>query len=185
MCTLPLLALLQWRADPTPFLPPFFPPPEISSFWGTSIVSPPLILKRYFRLSGEEVFDWVISSDLFLNDPDVPTLLNCFCGSRSSPDISFAPSSLVVLQNLVFDHLPIILSVALSPVFLPIERPPFFNFAKTRSDDFAFYFDSHCSSAEEYSSLSLSSIAALFTCMSLNAAKSSILFGRIKRHPKA
>ena len=23
-------------ADPTPFFPPFFPPPEISSFWGTS-----------------------------------------------------------------------------------------------------------------------------------------------------
>ena len=24
-------------AEPIPFLPPFFPPPEISSFWGTSI----------------------------------------------------------------------------------------------------------------------------------------------------
>ena len=24
-------------AEPTPFLPPFFPPPEIFSFWGTSI----------------------------------------------------------------------------------------------------------------------------------------------------
>ena len=37
---------------------------------------------------GEEVFNWVISSDLFpLNDPDTPTLLH-----RSSPDISFAPS---------------------------------------------------------------------------------------------
>ena len=48
-----------------------------------------------------------------------------------------------------------------------------------------FYFDSHCSSAAEYSSLSLSSAAALFTYLTLNAAKSSILFGRIKRHPKA
>ena len=38
---------------------------------------------------GEEVFDWVISSDLPFNDPDTPTLLHC-----SSPDISFAPSSL-------------------------------------------------------------------------------------------
>ena len=39
---------------------------------------------------GEEVFDWVISSDLFpLNDPDTPILLH-----RSSPDISFAHSSL-------------------------------------------------------------------------------------------
>ena len=39
---------------------------------------------------GEEVFDWVISSDLLpLNDPDTPTLLHRFSGSRSSPDISF------------------------------------------------------------------------------------------------
>ena len=48
-----------------------------------------------------------------------------------------------------------------------------------------FYFDSHCSSAEEYWSLSLFSAAALFTSLTLNAAKSSIPFGRVKRHPKA
>ena len=48
-----------------------------------------------------------------------------------------------------------------------------------------FYFDSHCPSAEEYSSLSISSAAALFASLALNAAKSSIPFGRIKRHPKA
>ena len=43
----------------------------------------------------EEVFDWVISSDLLpLNDPDTPTLLHRSSGSRSSPDISFAPSTL-------------------------------------------------------------------------------------------
>ena len=34
-------------------------------------------------------------------------------------------------------------------------------------------------------SLSLFSAAALFTSLTLNAAKSSILFGCIKRHPKA
>ena len=40
---------------------------------------------------GKEVFDWVISSDLLpLNVSDTLTLLH-----RSSPDISFAPSSLV------------------------------------------------------------------------------------------
>ena len=44
---------------------------------------------------GEEVFDWVISSDLLpLNDSDTPTLLHRSSGSRSSPDISFASSSL-------------------------------------------------------------------------------------------
>ena len=46
-------------------------------------------------------------------------------------------------------------------------------------------FDSHCPLAEEYSSLSLSSAADLFTSLALNAAKSSIPFDRIKRHPKA
>ena len=36
----------------------------------------------------EKIFDWVISSDLLLNDPDTSTLLH-----RSCPDITFAPSS--------------------------------------------------------------------------------------------
>ena len=136
---------------------------------------------------GEEVFDWVISCDLLLlNDPDTPTLLH-----RSSPDISFAPSTLAfscsweVLQDLGSDHLPVLLSIPLSPVYRPNERPPSFNFQKARWDGFASYFDSHCPSAEEYSSLSLSSAAALFTSLALNAAKSSIPFGRIKRPPKA
>ena len=81
-------------------------------------------------LSGKEVFDWVISSDLLsLNDPGTPTLLHCSSGSRSSPDISFAPFSLAlscsweVLQDLGSDHLPNLLSIPLSPVFCPNERP--------------------------------------------------------------
>ena len=41
MCTPPLFAPLQWMAEPIPFLPQFFPPPEISSFWGTSIAITP------------------------------------------------------------------------------------------------------------------------------------------------
>ena len=90
-----------------------------------------------------------------------------------------------MLQDLGSDDLPILLSIALSPVFRPNERPPSFNFQKARRDGFALYFDSHCPSAEEYSSLSLSSAAALFTSLTLNAAKSSIPFGRIQRHPKA
>ena len=71
---------------------------------------------------GEEVFDWVISDLLLLNDPDTPTLLHRFSGSRSSPDISFAPSTLAfscsweVLQDLGSYHLPILLSVSLSPI---------------------------------------------------------------------
>ena len=140
----------------------------------------------------EEVFDWVISSDLLPpNDPDTPTLLHRSSGSCSCPEIFFAPFTLSfscsweVLQNLGSDHLPILLSVPLSPVYLPNERPPFFNFQKARWDGFASYFDSHCPSAEEYLSFSLSSAAALFTSLAMNAAKSYIPFGRIKRPPKA
>ena len=60
-------------------------------------------------------------------------------------------------------------------------------FQKARWDDFSSYFDSHCPSAEEYSPLSHSSAVPFFTSLSLalNADKSSIPFGRIKRHPKS
>ena len=108
-----------------------------------------------------------------------------------APDISFAPSSLAfscsweVLQDLGSDHLPILLSIPLFPAFCPNECPSSFNFQKACWDDFASYFDSHCSSAEEYSSLSLSSAAALFSSLALNVAKSSISFGRTTRLPKA
>ena len=169
--------------EPIPFVPPFFPPPEFSSFWGTSMGITLFGTQRVTTNPyGEEVFDWIISSDLLpLNDPDTPTLLHRSSGSRSSPDISFAPSSLAlscskeVLQDLGSDHLPILLSITLSPVFCPDERAPSFNFQKARWDGFASYIDSHCPPAEEYSSLSLSSAAALFTSLTLNAAKSSIL----------
>ena len=90
-----------------------------------------------------------------------------------------------MLQDLGSDHIPILQSLPLSAVFRPNERPPSFNFQKDRWHDFASYFDSHCPSREEYSCLSLSSAAALFTSLALNATKSSIPFGRIKRHSKA
>ena len=70
-------------------------------------------------------------------------------------------------------------------IFRPNKRPPSFNFQKTCWENFAFYFASCCLSAEVYASLSLSSAAALFTLLTLNAAKSFIPFGRIKRHSKA
>ena len=47
---------------------------------------------------GEEVFDWVISSDLLpLDDGDTPSLLHLSSGSCSSSDISFAPCLLMLL----------------------------------------------------------------------------------------
>ena len=88
-----------------------------------------------------------------------------------------------MLQDLGSDHLPISLSVPISPAFCPNERPPSFNFHKACWDGFASYFDSHCPSAEKYSFLS--SAAALSTSLALNAATSSIPFGCIKHPPKA
>ena len=41
MCTPPLFAPPQRMAEPIPFLPPFFPPQKIFSFWGTSIAISP------------------------------------------------------------------------------------------------------------------------------------------------
>ena len=182
MCTLPLFSPPQRMAEPIPFLPILPSSRNLfilgdfnchHPFWDSRGTSDP---------RGEEVFNWVISSDLLpLNDPDTPTLLH-----RSSPDISFAPPSLAlscsweVLQDLGSDHLPILLFVSISPVLRPNERPPSFNFQKACWNGFASYFDSHCPSAEEYSSLSLSSAVALFSPLALNAAKSSISFGRIK-----
>ena len=87
----------------------------------------------------EELFDWVISSDLLPhNDPEIPSLLHRSYGNRSSPDISFAASSLAlscswkVLQDRGCNHLPILLTVFLCSVFRPKERPPSFNFQKAR-----------------------------------------------------
>ena len=140
LCLLPppplTLGVLQWNAG------------------GLQLPSPPLGLEKYSRPCREEVFDWVIFSYLLpLNHPDTTTLLHHSSHSRSSPDISFASSSLAlfcsweVLQDLGFNYLPILLSVPLN------KRPPSFNFQKACWDDFASYFDSHCPSAWEYSSL--------------------------------
>ena len=82
---------------------------------------------------------------------------------------------LTTYQFFYLSHLPILLSI----------YPPSFNFQKARWDDFASYVDSHCPSAEEYSSLSLSSAATLFTTLALNPAKFFLSFGPIKRPPKA
>ena len=102
---------------------------------GLQLPSLPVALKRTSNRCGEEVFNRVVSSDLLpLNDPDTTTLLHHSTGSRSSPDYSFAPSSLAfscfweVLWDLGSDHLPLLLSVPLSPDCLANERPASFNF---------------------------------------------------------
>ena len=112
--------------------------------------------------------------------------LEASTGSRSSPDISFAPCFLLLLRDVLEDlgsnHLPILLIVSLCPVFQNSIRP-FPSIFRKLVGLTAFYFDFHCPFSEKYSSLS--SASALFTFLTLNAAKSSIPFGRIKPQPNA
>ena len=189
MCMPPLFAPPQQMAEPTPFLPPSFPPPEISSFLGTSIAITPSGTQEVPPTSAGRKY---LTGSSPLTSPSMTLTHPPFSIAPlavAPPDISFVPSSLAlscsweVLQDLGSDHLPILLSIPLCPAYHPNERPPSFNFQKACWDGFASYFDSHCPSAEEYSSLS--SAAALFTSLTLNVTKSSIPFGRIKRQPKA
>ena len=177
MFMLPLFGLLRRIAESIFFLPPFFPPRQIFLFWGTSIVITPSRTQKVLPTSVGKKHSIGLSplTSSPFNDSDISTLFHRSSGSRFSRDISFALFSLFlscsweVLQNLGSDHLPILLTVLLSPVFRPNECLPSLNFQKARWDDFNFYFDCHCPSAEEYSSLSLSFAAVLFTSLTLNA----------------
>ena len=160
---------------------PFFPLPEISSFWGTSIAITPSGTQEVLPTPTERKYS--PGSSLLVSFPSMTLTCPPF---YIAPDIFFAPSlalscSWEVLQDLGSDHLPTLLSVSLCSVFRPNEHLLSFNFQKACWDDF----DSHCPSAEKYSSLSLFSASALFTSLALNAAKSFIPFGCIKRPPKA
>ena len=168
---LPLFALLREIAEPTPFLLSIFPSLEIFSFWGTVTTIIP---------SGTQKV--------------LPTLVERKCSIGSSPLTSsmtltylrFSTASRAVAPLLTAPFLPplLLLGGASRPGFslptnstnrpslsdlLPQQTSPSFNFQKARWDDFALCFDSHCLSAEEYSFLSLSSAAALFTSLILKA----------------
>ena len=178
----PLFTLPRRMAEQTPFLVPFFPPPEISLFWGTSIAitssgtqealptlmgrkyltgSSPLTSSPSMTLTYPPLSITPLAVALPLTFPLLPPLaLSCF---------------LKVLQDLDSGHLPIFVFVPLSLVICFNKCPPSFNFQKARWGNFVSYFDSHCHSAEEYSSFSLSSAVAFFTSLALNAAKFSVL----------
>ena len=136
---------------------------------------------------GEEVLDWVISSDLLPpNDPYILTLFH-----RSSPDISFAPSSLAlsclweVFQALGFDHLPILLSVPLSlRSFAPTSVPLLLIFRKLAGMTLLLTSILNVL-LQRNTRLFLFPLLLHTSPLALNAAKSFISFGRIKRHPKA
>ena len=121
---------------------------EISSFWGTStFITPSGTQKVLLTPVGRK------------------------CSNRSSPLTSFVSMTLTHqlfsitpvavhhlltspllpplllpggVEDLGSDRPPILLTIPLSPLFRPNERPPSFNVRKVRWDDFAFYVDSHC-----------------------------------------
>ena len=191
MCTPPLFAPPQRMAEPIPSLPLFFPPPEISSFWGTSIAFTPSGTQEVLPTPAGRKY--LTGSSLLTSSPSM---------TLTHPLFSIAPLAVAPLLTspLLLSSLPFLApgrcfrtlvlttyqfiypSLSLRSI-APTSVPLSFNFQKARWDDFASYFDSHCPSAEKYSSLSFA--AALFNSLALNAAKSSILFGRIKRSPKA
>ena len=147
-------------AEPTPFLPQFFPSPEISSFWGTSIISygtpevlptpvgrkystgsSPLTSSSSMTLTHPPFYIAPLAVTPLLTSPLLPPLL-----PFRTPGRCFRTWVLTTYQ---FFYLSFSLSGLLTN-----ERPPSFNFQKARRDDFASYFDFHCPSAEEYSSFS-------------------------------
>ena len=101
--------------------------------------------------SGKELFDWLLSSDLLpLNNPEHHTLLHRATGNRSSPDLSLVPARIAskctwqTLPDLGSDHLPIYITISISPLINSIHHPPSFNYNKARWDDYLIYIDTHC-----------------------------------------
>ena len=117
-------------AELTPFLLPFFPSPEISSFWGTSIAITPLVLKRYFRPLQRGN---IRLGDLFWPPPlQWPWHTHRFTSLLWQSLLSWhlLCSLLSCLFLLLggalgpkFGQLPILLSAPLSPVFRPNKHP--------------------------------------------------------------
>ena len=97
------------------------------------------------------------------------------------------PSFLLLGGSSGFEHLsPTNSTNSLSfSALLPQRMTPLLQFSETSLDTFAFYVDSHCPTEEYWYLFPLSSAAAFFTSLALNAAKFSIPFGRIKRQPQA
>ena len=98
--------------------------------------------------SGEDLFNWLLSSDLLpLNNPEHHTLLHRATGNRSSPVLFLVPARIAskctwqTVPDLGSDHLPISITIPTSPLINSIHRPPSFNYNKARWDDYLTYID--------------------------------------------
>ena len=181
----PLFALFRRITQPTPFLSPF-PLPEIFSMWGTSTAITPSRTQKVLPTSVGR--NCLIGSSLTF----FPLMILAYLLFSIAPPLMyplFPPLSLCLASGRCFrTWVQITYQSTNLPSFSsypPQQMSPSFVFQKARWNDIASYFDSHFPLTEEYSSLSLFSAALLFTFLTLNAAKSSIFFGRIQRQPKA
>ena len=136
MCTPPpLFSPPQRMAETIPSLPPFFPPPEISSFWGTSIAITLSGTQEVLLTPGERKYS--IGSYPLTSSPSMTLTHPPF----SIATLAVAPLLTSLLLPLLLLFLALgrcfrtwVLTIyrffylSISPVFLPNERPPFFNF---------------------------------------------------------
>ena len=95
---------------------------------GSTTITPFGTQKVLPTLAGRKYLICVISSVLLpLNNPDIPTLLHCSFGSRSSSDIFFVSLALScsweMLRDLGSDHLPILLLSLSIRSFTPTNFP--------------------------------------------------------------
>ena len=191
MCTSPLFTPPQWMAEPIPSLLPFFPPPETSSFLGTSIaitlsgtqeVLPTPVGRKY--LTGSSLLTssplMTLIHPLFsiaalavaplLTSPLLPPLL-----LFPAPGRCFRTWVLTIYQ---FFYL------SLSPVFRPNERLLPSIFRKLAGMALPLILTLTVLQ-QRNTRLFLFPLLLLSLPLTLNAAKSSIPFGRIKRPHKA
>ena len=90
-----------------------------------------------------------------------------------------------VLPDLGSDHLPIHITIPISPVIDSHNRPPSFNYGKARWTDFQSAFEDCCPPLSDIGRLSLSEANETFTNLILDAATFAIPYGSINRSSKA
>ena len=140
MFMLPLFALLRRIAESTRSLPPLFPSPEISSFWGTSTTITP---------SGTHNVLLTPAGRKYLNGLSLRTSFSSMILTPQHFSIAFKAVAILLIspllplllhwevpQDLGSDRLLILLTVTFSSLFLPNKRSPSYSFQKPRWNKF-------------------------------------------------
>ena len=187
----PLFAPPQRMAEPIPFLPPFFPPPEISSFWGTSIaITPSGTQEVLLTPAGRK---YLTGSSLLTSSPSMTLTHPLF--SIAPLAVAPLPTSPLFLLLLLFlapercfrtwvliTYQFFYLSLSLRS-FVPTSVPLPSIFRKLAGMALPLTLTLTVPQ-QRNTRLFLFPLLLLSLPLTLNAAKFSISFGRIKRHLK-